>query len=164
MHGPTVLTANVHAGIPTPVLTTSSLTATSVTISWTQVEFSLPVTESTVSLRRVTGSGQVLCPGVEHTMPAITTSGNSASLTGLEEFSAYLVSVTAAFNVSSSMHTSESNTSFTTPSAGTCNYFTEVVILYYALILYSSHRDSTQCDSHHNLQKHHGDLGHYRVH
>jgi len=82
-----------------PVITLSSpLTATSVTISWTQPEFSLPVVEYTVSLTRVTGSGQALCPSVMDNRPAVATTGNSMSFTGLEEFSTYTITVTATLD------------------------------------------------------------------
>ena len=109
----------------TPVVTTSSLTATSVTISWTQPEFMLPA-PYTVSLTRVTGSGQVLCPSVQDVRPAVTTSGNSTSFTSLEEFSVYMVTV----SITVGTNTRAASKEFTTLSAsmynshcGYCNSF-----------------------------------------
>ena len=69
--------------------------ATSVTISWTRPEFSLP--EYSVSLTQVTGSEQALCPLVMDYRTAVTT-GSSISFSGLEEFSTYSITVTATFN------------------------------------------------------------------
>ena len=75
------------------VVNISSLTATSVTISWIQPvsEFGLPVVQYTISPTRVTGSGQVLCPSISDQRPAVITNSTSTSFTGLEEFSVYVV-------------------------------------------------------------------------
>ena len=77
-----------------------SPTATSVTITWTQPEFSLPVAGYTVTVTRVTGSGQVLCPSFVEEDQSTTTSPNvtTTTFTGLQEFSSYTVRVTANFN------------------------------------------------------------------
>ena len=89
-----------HPGMLPPVVSTPSPTATSVTITWTQPEFSLPVVGYTVTVIRVTGSGQALCPSfVEEdqstmTSPSVTTT----TFTGLQEFSSYTVRVTANFS------------------------------------------------------------------
>ena len=101
-------------------ITTSSLTATSVTISWSpQPQLRLPVVEYTVSLTRVTGSGQVLCTGTTDSRPpAGTTTATSMSFTGLEEFSTYTVTVTTTFNVFGSNMDVASDMMFTTPSSG----------------------------------------------
>ena len=102
-------------------ITISSLTATSVTISWSPqpAQLRLPVIEYTVSLTRVTGSGQALCPGVmDSRRPAATTTATSMSFTGLEESSTYTVTVTTTFNVSGSNMDVASDMMFTTPSAG----------------------------------------------
>ena len=96
-------------------ITISSLTATSVTISWTQPDFSLP--GITMSLTRVTGSGQALCTQVMDNNRT-TTTDTSMSFTGLEEFSNYTVTVTTTFNVSGSNMTEVTDLIFTTPSAG----------------------------------------------
>ena len=76
-----------------------SPTATSVTITWTQPEFSLPVAGYTVTVTRVTGSGQVLCPSFVEEDQLTTTSPSvtSTTFTGLQEFSSYTVRVTANF-------------------------------------------------------------------
>ena len=84
-----------------PVISILSPTATSVTITWTQPvsEFSLPVLNYRVSLTRVTGSGQVLCPSVMDSRPPVTTMASvTIEFTGLHEFSTYTVTVTARFN------------------------------------------------------------------
>ena len=109
-----------HAGAGEASVTTSSLNATSVTISWSPqpAQFRLPVVEYTVSLTRVTGSGQVICTGVTHSIPAVTTTDTSMSITDLEEFSTYTVTVTTTFNVFGSNMDVESEMTFTTPSAG----------------------------------------------
>ena len=103
-------------------MSTLSPTATSVTITWTQPEFSLPVADYTVSLTRVTGSGQVLCSSFNDTRPPVTTMATVTSMqfTGLQEFSKYAVSVTTryapAFGLSSLVNTI--NEGFTTHSTG----------------------------------------------
>ena len=110
----------VHTGINAASITTSSLTATSVTISWSPqpTQFHLPVVEYTVSLTRVTGSGQALCPQVIDSRPAITTTDTSMSFTGLEEFSTYTVTVTTTFTVFGSNMIEVAEMTFDTPSAG----------------------------------------------
>ena len=77
-----------------------SPTATSVTITWTQPEFSLPVVGYTVTVTRVTGSGQALCPSFVEEDQSTTTSPSvtTTTFTGLQEFSSYIVRVTANFN------------------------------------------------------------------
>ena len=102
-------------------ITTSSPNATSITISWSPqpAQFRLPVVEYTVSLTRVTGSSQTLCPGVmDSRRPAVTTTGTSMSFTGLEEFSTYTVTVPTTFNVFGSNMDVASAMMFTTSSAG----------------------------------------------
>ena len=101
-------------------VTTSSLTATSVTISWSPqpAQFHLPVVEYTVSLTRVTGSDQAICTQFMDSRPAVTTTDTSMSFTDLEEFSTYTVTVTTTFNVFGSNMNLASDMMFTTPSAG----------------------------------------------
>ena len=113
----------MHIGIGAAIVTTSSLTATSVTISWSPqpAHFHLPVVEYTVSLTRVTGSGQVLCTQVMDSRPAVTTTDTSTSFNSLEEFSNYTVTVTTTFNVFGSNMTKVAEMMFTTPSAGMYN-------------------------------------------
>ena len=105
-------------GIRGAIVTILSLTATSVTISWSLPAFSLPVVEYTVSLTRVTGGGQALCTANMDSRPAVTTTDTSMSFTGLEEFSTYTVTVTTTFNVFGSNMDVASDMMFTTPSAG----------------------------------------------
>ena len=106
-------------GVP-PVISTTSPTATSVTITWTQpvTEFSLPVLDYTVSLTRVTGSGQVLCPSVMDSRGPVTTTATVTSMefTGLQEYSNYIATVTARFSVTSTTFPTAIN--FTTLSTG----------------------------------------------
>ena len=110
----------MHIGIGEAIITTSSLTATSVTISWSPqpAQFHLPVVEYTVSLTRVTGSGQALCPQVVGNRLTVTTSDNSMSFINLEEFSVYTVTVTTTFSVFGSNITEVSEMMLATSSAG----------------------------------------------
>ena len=81
-----------------PVISTPSPAATSVTISWTQPEFSLDVTGYTVTV--TLGGNGGMCNGVSEddhvatTQPGVTTT----TITGLEEFRNYRVTVTATFS------------------------------------------------------------------
>ena len=81
--------------IPPPDISTPSPTATSVTITWTQPDFRLPVIGYTVTVTRVTGSGQVLCPSSVEEKQSTTTSPSvtTTTFTGLQEFSSYTVRV-----------------------------------------------------------------------
>ena len=107
-----------YVGIRPANITASSPTATSVTISLSLPVFSLPVVEYTVSLTRVTGSGQVLCNQVMHNTLAVK-AANTISFAGLEEFSTYTVTVTTTFNVFGiNMDVASDMAMFTTPSAG----------------------------------------------
>ena len=107
------------SGVLAPNITPSPLaTAISVSLSWSQPELSLPVIEYTVSLTRVTGSGQTLCLSLEENRPAVTATGNSMSFTELEEFSSYRVTVTAVYDAFGETRMASSNEEFTTLSAG----------------------------------------------
>ena len=88
-----------HPDMLPSVVSTPSPTVTSVTITWTQPEFSLPVVGYTVTVTRVTGSGQVLCPSFVEEDQSTTTSPSvtTTTFTGLREFSSYTVGVTANF-------------------------------------------------------------------
>ena len=97
------------------VIVTPSPTATSVTITWTQPEFSLPVSQYRVTLTRVTGSG--LCPSVVD-LQQVTMSGSTASFMGLQEFSAYSVEVNATFSAFGEEVMIQSMMEFTTLTAG----------------------------------------------
>ena len=70
-----------------------SLTATSVTISWTQPPFSLPMDEYRVDLRRVTDARQ-LCKDVKDDKFKITNGTPTVNFTNLHEFSIYSVTIT----------------------------------------------------------------------
>ena len=86
-----------YPGALAPTLTISSLTATSVTVSWTQPPFSFTPVNYTVTLKRVTGSGQALCANVEDSRSPISTSDTAQDFSNLEEFSTYRATVTARF-------------------------------------------------------------------
>ena len=110
----------LNTGIRPATVTTSSLTATSVIISWSPqpAQFCLPVVEYTVSLTRVNKSDQTLCTQLMDSRLAVNTTDTSMSFTGLEEFSTYTVTVTTTFNVFGSNMDVASDMMFTTPSAG----------------------------------------------
>ena len=110
----------MHIGIGEAIVNTSSLTATSVTISWSPqpAQFHLPVVEYTVSLTRVTGSGQTLCTQVMDSRPEVATTDTLMSFTDLEEFGTYSVTVTTTFNVFGSNMDVASDMMFTTSSTG----------------------------------------------
>ena len=134
---------DIYIGAMAAIVSTSSLTATSVTISWSPqpAQFRLPLVEYTVSLTRVTGSGQALCTPVVDSRPAVTTIDTSMSFTDLEEFSAYRVTVTTTFNVSGSNMDVASDMMFITQSAG---MDTEFFIQYiYTCLPCSPHWSST---------------------
>ena len=103
-------------------ITFSSLTATSVTISWTQPPFSLPMDEYRVELRRITDSRQ-LCMMVEDRKFKMTTGISTVEFTNLQEFSIYNITIIdiilslMRFNVTL-MPTVE----FTTKAAGTYDH------------------------------------------
>ena len=86
-------------GFLSPIITKPSPTATSVTITWTQPEFSLPVTNYTVTVTQVRNSNQVLCRFfVEEDKSATTPSSiKNTTIIGLQAFSSYIVTVTADF-------------------------------------------------------------------
>ena len=74
-------------------ITFSSLTATSVTISWTQPPFSLPMDEYRVELRRVTDERQ-LCQVVEDDKFEITNGTSTVNFTNLQVFIIYNITIT----------------------------------------------------------------------
>ena len=88
-------TLYVGRSIPPPEISTTSPTATSVTVTWTQPEIPLLVIRYTVTVTRATGSGQVLCPSFVEEDQSTTTSPSvtTTTFTGLQEFSTYTVRV-----------------------------------------------------------------------
>ena len=88
-------------GAVAPQVTATLLNATSLSISWTLPDFSPPVLSYAVSLTRITGSGQELCPFADDVRPTIVTTYTSIECTGLEEFSSYNITVNATFNLTS---------------------------------------------------------------
>ena len=105
-------------------ITFSSLTATSVTISWTQPPFSLPMDEYRVELRRVTGARQLLCAMIEDNMSKMTTGISTVEFTNLHGFSIYSITITVTLPSGFSA-TLTPTVEFTTKTAGMsmqCNY------------------------------------------
>ncbi len=106
--------------LPPENIMTSSLTATSVTLSWpwTQATNSLPSESYTVSLTRMTGDDNGMCvlPSDTRSMMNIPPSANSVVFTNLAEFSTYTFTVsTIALGDTSD----PSSTVFITLSIGT---------------------------------------------
>lgn len=125
MHGTHLKLMLIHCtDLITPVVTTSLLAATSITISWILPDqpFLLPLVRRTVSLRRVIRRDQILCPVFAHNIPTITTSDTSRSFNDLEEFSVYEITVTSAFRSLDFLVQRNDTTDmkFTTLSAGIC--------------------------------------------
>ena len=82
-----------------PVISGVSAAATSVTIMWTQPQFSREVTSYTITVTARDNTGFGRCSGVDEadritsTQPGVTTN----MLAGLEEFRTYRVTVLATF-------------------------------------------------------------------
>ena len=105
-----------------PFVSTPSPTATSVTITWTQPEFSLPVVGYTVTVTRHTEISQALCLSFQNEQSTTTSPTRTATtFIGLQEFSSYTVRVTAnfspAFGLPGALMATGSET-FTTLSSG----------------------------------------------
>ena len=112
----TLNVSHTYVGSLAPVVSPPSATATSVTITWTQPEFSATISDYTITVTR--RSTQTLCPSFVEPDQTATTQPDtmSTSISGLQEFSNYRVTVTAnfdAFGMSSRQH----NVDFTTLSA-----------------------------------------------
>ena len=141
-----------NIGLLVPVISILSLTSTSVIITWTQPEFSLPVISYRVSLSRVTGSGQALCTGYMDTRPSVTTMVGVTSMNyiDLQEFTKYNVTVTARFNITFSNSPKTVSMQFTTPSAG--NYVRLILHAPLIALFYSPYWSTTKwkflCDFH----------------
>ena len=84
-----------HSDFMMPTVMSSSITATSVAITWSQSEGSLAADDYTISLQQLTGSNRQLCSAVVDRRPAVTTTSTSMNFTDLQEFSIYTVRVTA---------------------------------------------------------------------
>ena len=138
-----------------------SPTATSVTISWTQPEFSLPVVGYTVTVTRLNGLAEtVRCASYTDSRLPVTTISTvmSARFTDLQEFSNYRATVTAMFSATFEVTPASSNLEFMTLSAGmikhncdgVCNVpillNTTMVSLINSFLFNSPHRSTTQCD------------------
>ena len=114
-----------------PTITSSSITATSVTITWSQPEGSLAADDYTISLQRLTDSNRQLCPTITDSRQ-MTTTTTLMSFTNLQEFSIYTVTVTGrVFGVSRTSNLYE----FTTTPAGIMLHIKCEVV--YNLVAYS---------------------------
>ena len=108
-------------GFLPPVITTSSVTATTVTVSLAQPPFSFTPVNYTVTLTRVTGSGQALCNSTQHSRTmAVPPTNNFTSVmfTDLQEFSTYTIAADARFREFRLNPTRASTATFATISAG----------------------------------------------
>ena len=98
-----------------PTIISSSITATSVIITWSQPEGSLAADNYTISLQRLTGNNRQLC-STNTDSRIINTTTASTSFINLQEFCIYTVTVTARVFGTSRTSTPHK---FTTTSAGT---------------------------------------------
>ena len=116
------IVVHYYTDFPAPTITSSSITATSVTITWSQPEGSLAADDYTISLERLTDSDRQLCPTITDSRQ-MTITTTSMSFTNLQEFSIYTVTVTARV--------------FATPRTSTHEFITTTagmrVQLYYAI-------------------------------
>ncbi len=103
--------------LPPENVMTSSLTAISVTLSWTQATNSLPAESYTVSLTRMAGDDNGMCalPSDTRSMMNIPPSTTSMEFTNLAEFSTYTFTVST---ISLGDTSGPSSTTFITPSIG----------------------------------------------
>ncbi len=97
-----------------PNISVASVTATSVTLSWTRPDFSLPV-EYVASVTPLPESAQVLCAVGTTTIEIAPIGSTMMDFTGLQEFVVYAANVTVRQGDHSFMLGS---TQFTTLSAG----------------------------------------------
>ena len=107
-----------NAGALPPDISTPSPTTTSVDITWTQLEFSLPVVGYTVTVTRLNGLAEtVRCTSYTESILPVTTTSTvmSVQFTDLQEFSSYRATVTAMFSATFEV---SSNLEFSTLSAG----------------------------------------------
>ncbi len=111
-------TDNALGNPPLENVRASSLTATSVTLSWTQATNSLPAESYAVSLTRMTGDDNGMCalPSDARSMMNIPPSSTSMEFINLAEFSTYTFTVSA---VALGNTSNPSSTTFTTASIGT---------------------------------------------
>ena len=128
------------------------VTATSVTISWTQPPFSLPMDEYRVELRRVTGARQ-LCTMVEDYKSKMTTGVSIVEFTNLHEFSIYGVTITVILPSGFSA-TLTPTVEFTTKAAGMAMHSSYVHSNnFFFFFFFSTYSFPTHKHLLHNLQK-----------
>ena len=102
------------------VITTFLWTATSLSVTWTQPNFSFTVDDYVLSLARATGNEQRLCNSFMDTR-SVTTAPNDTTrmFTGLQEFSSYTLSLVATFEVYDQSRAVPMSSAFNTFSACT---------------------------------------------
>ena len=119
-------------GDRSPVVSTLSSTATSVTINWSQPEFSLPVVGYTVTVTRHTEISQALCLSFQNEQSTTTSPTRTATtFTGLQEFSSYTVRVTATFSPAFGLPTLAATGSKTFNTLSSSEYYFEKEIITY---------------------------------
>ena len=102
------MTVNIPA-VP-PIVTTEVLSPTSIKVTFTQPNSSLPAEKYDIQYTRVTGAGQTLCDSVEDT--GTTTDVQSPfTITSLEEFSNYSIAVTVLISGTNGTATEQTMTS-----------------------------------------------------
>ncbi len=88
-----IVLTSFDADLLPPIITTMP-TVTTVNISWSQPDDSLPAIQYEVLLSRVTGVRQLLCDSVIDDRPiVVTTSNSSIEFINIHEFSLYVVIV-----------------------------------------------------------------------
>lgn len=104
-------------------MTASSVTATTVLVTWRQPIESFTPDSYMIVLTRVIGAGQVLCPDVQDSRSVEITQKNifTMQFTGLHEFSSYEVRITASFSAFGARTSEPGSIVFTTSAAGMCS-------------------------------------------
>ena len=113
---------------------TSVLGPTSIRVTFTQPSGNLAAESYDIQYARVTGAGQTLCNSVEDTGTIIDVQ-SPVTITNLEEFSSYDITVTA--RVFSAMRATTEQAIMTSPT-GVINCFYIMTIDHFCYFLYSS--------------------------
>ena len=103
-----------------PLLSVSSVTPTSITVSWSVQDFSPPVIQYRVQLTRVTGSDDDddnRC-SADDDRPLVITTRASMPFSSLHEFSTYTITVHAEFFFEGSPLDIQTTMNIETPSTG----------------------------------------------
>ena len=97
----------------------TSLSATSAILLWSQPPFSYDPIEYALLVTRVTGDNQRLCSNVKDSKPQVLTNSTTWLLDGLEEFSTYRATIMTRFAVFGLSPVVSISHDFTTQSTGT---------------------------------------------